>query len=333
MAINLLLSLAAILFSILVIEGGFRIYGILLALGHEQFLAPSHIPGLGPIAKANYRKSHLQTNSMHLRNAEIPFEKPENTIRIAIVGNSMTFGEDVSQNALFTERLEESFNIDPLLKLKVEIINAGQIGFNIDKFQTFTEHFVFPYQPDVIIYQFCWNDIAVQSRLRGRRFPDQVPEKGLQRFLLLHSEIYLNLYRLANRRAFAEKLINYYKNAELVGGFYRDLFKWAEDVRSRNIQFAMVLFPMAVEVQATAKHTDIARAFIAQKNEIVEVIQRAGVEVYDLSSAFREHYFKTHQKLYVDQGHLNERGHQLAAELLQPLLFQYLSARIEIAFQ
>jgi lysophospholipase L1-like esterase len=322
---NLFLTLAAILLSLLIIEGGFRVYGILLALGHEKILAPSHIPDLGHIAKANYRKPHLQTNSMHLRDAEMPLPKPENTIRIAIVGNSVTFGADVPQKALFTELLEEDLKAAAGGEAKVEIINAGQIGFNIDKFQAFSEHFVYPYQPDVIIYQFCWNDIAVASRLKGRRFPDQVPEKGLQRFLLQHSKVYLNLYRLSNRRAFAEKLIDYYKNAELVGEFYRDLFTWAEGVRNRGIHFAMTLFPMALEVEATDKYTDVARAFISQKNEIVDVIERGGIAVYDVSAAFREHYFENRQELYVDQAHLNERGHRLVADLLAPFLNQYLT--------
>ncbi len=317
---NLAVAIAAILMTLLALEAGLRIFSLLTTYHNNRIFTSPPVPGLPKIVKANLHYRGFYTNSMHLRDDEIPLDKPPNTFRIAVVGNSVTAGHEVDQDELFTEILETRLNEIFSGKPRLDVINTGQLGFNINHFQKYCEAVVYRYQPDVILYQFCWNDIADPVRLRGRRFPDQVPEKGLQRFLLLHSKIYLNLYRVFYRGAFGEKLIGYYDNEELVGEFYRDLFSWAESVRARGMGFMMVIIPMALEVQATDKYPDLARKFIAKKNEIADVCLRNGIEVIDLSGPMREDFFRHRQNLYADQGHLNARGHALAARLLRPAL-------------
>jgi len=311
--------------TVLTFEVGLRVFGLLTTYHNNRIFTSAPVPGLPKIVKANLHYRGFYTNSMHLRDDEIPLDKPPNTFRIAVVGNSVTAGHEVDQDELFTEILEARLNEEFAGEPRVDVINTGQLGFNINHFQKYCEGIVYRYQPDVIVYQFCWNDIADPVRLRGKRFPDQVPEKGLQRFLLRHSKIYLNLYRVINRRAFGEKLVGYYDNAELVGEFYRDLFSWADSVRSREMRFLMVIIPMAIEVQATDKYSDLARRFIAKKNEIVDVCQRNGIEVFDLSGPMREDYFHHRRNLYADQGHMNARGHALAARLLLPVLEKVVS--------
>ena len=241
------------------------------------------------------------------------------------MGNSVTIGLDVHQSALFTELIEKSFADYFHSNPKIDIINAGQPGYNINHFLPYSRYFVYPYQPDIILYQFTWNDVNVPSRIRYQRFPDQVPQKGPIRFLLRRSNIFSNLLKLRSVFTFVDRQLGYYKNPEIINGFYQDLFEWAEDARNHDIEFLMAIFPWAIEIQSPEKYPGIADEFNLRKNEIVAKCESAGIKVFDLSKVMREDYLTHKKNLFKDQGHLNVRGHKIAAQFLEEQLQSYIA--------
>ncbi|MBU1652299.1 hypothetical protein KKA00_08770 [bacterium] len=293
-----------------------RLFGIISRTHNDRYFTRCPVEGLPHVTKANLCEPDYHTNSRHLRDREIPLNKPDNSFRLAIVGNSVTIGHEVAQHELFTEILEDSLNARYQQRPSIEVINAGQANYDINHFLPFTEYFVYPYDPDLIVYQFCWNDIAARALLRKARFPEDVGEKSFQRLLLMHSAIYLKLYRLSNTRAFGQKLVNYYKDAALMSEFYRYLWDWERDVQSRQIRFAMMIVPLGIEVEATDRYPDLARQFIHQRGLIIAECERNGIPVINLSEPLRDHYFAHHKTLYLDQGHLNPLGHQVVANAL-----------------
>jgi len=323
---NLTLSICAVVVAFFLVEIGLRVFSLFSIYNDNKLFTASPVSGLPRMTKANLDKGDFFTNSHHLRDTEIPLDKPPHTYRIAVVGNSVTIGHGIPQSLLFTELIEKDFEERFHNQPKIDVINAGQTSFNINHFELFTEEFVYQYQPDLIIYQFNWNDLAVLSRMDGRRFPDQIPERGFRRFMLRHSKICLIFYKLTSPGDFAEKLLGYYNNPIIVGGFYRDLFSWRKNVKSRGIPFATLIVPMAIEIQAMDKYPEIAKQFIRMKNDIVRKIQDAGIELFDVSSQFRENYLEHHEDLFMDQGHLSIKGHALIADLIEDYLAGFVPA-------
>jgi len=69
----------------------------------------------------------IKTNSIGLRSdVEYALDKPENTERILVVGNSFTFGTGVNNSNTWCKLLEDKLNEDG--DVDYEVINAGKPG-------------------------------------------------------------------------------------------------------------------------------------------------------------------------------------------------------------
>ena len=320
--INVALAFVTAVACLILAEIGLRIWGVTKPRPPQEYYEKSPIPELPYIAKANVHEGDFRTNSHHLRDSEIPLAKPPGTLRVAMVGNSMTIGHAVKQDELYTEVMERDLNSRFQGRPKVDVLNAGQQGYSIVHFMPFTREFVYPYQPDIILYQFCWNDIESSSLMRIRNVPDQAPKSGLARFLTRYSHLFGNLMKLRDLRKFAQNLLVMYDDSLALRGFYQDLFAWADSTRERNVPFAVVIFPTVVETIIPEKYPDVTREFIDKKGRIMEACRQHGLLVCDLTDSLRMDYGKNHQILYADFSHFNARGHELAARVIEGWLLR-----------
>lgn len=87
-------------------------------------------------------------NSKGFRGREFADEKPKGRIRIIAVGDSVTFGAEMSYPALLEECLGSSY----------EVINAGVPGYSSFQGLKLLEKYLPAYQPDVLIVMYGWND-------------------------------------------------------------------------------------------------------------------------------------------------------------------------------
>lgn len=322
--INISLAFVSIIIVVILTEVTLKIINTYFTLHGEKCYMPCHIPGLRHIADPNFEKPHFRINSSHLRDSEIPLQKPQRTFRIAVVGNSMTIGHKIPQDSLFTEIIEADFSEYFKDNPHIDIINAGQADYDISCYLPFSQNFVYHYQPDVVCYQFCWNDIAVRPRLEANLPPDQLTRYGHTHSILRKSYLFAQLYKLRRVRPAAERLLSHYENPVIMTSFYEDLFTWAADVRSRGIEFFMVIFPLSLEIQVPESYADITDAIIRRRHELIKTCEENGIVVIDLSGEMRNYYVKNKKSIFMDQGHLNKRGHRLTAELLEKHLICYI---------
>jgi hypothetical protein len=315
--VNAGLVLAAIILTLLAAEIGLRFFDKFFANTPDDCYEAGPLAALPHVTKANFSKRGYHSNSHRLRDSEIPLEKPDATLRLAVVGNSMTIGHAVEQDCLFTEIMERDLNRRFMGTPHVDVLNAGQQGYSIGHFSPFAREFVYPYQPDFVLYQFCWNDIESSTTMRVRRAPDQLPDSGPKRFLARHSRLFGNMMRMRDMRLFARNILVMYEDSLAVEGFFQDLFAWQEDCRLRGMQFAMAIFPNVLEVQVPERYPDVTEEFLSQKDRLIEVCRHHGLRVIDLTNPFRDNYLQAGKDLYADFGHFNNRGHQLAAQVLE----------------
>ncbi|MCB9741263.1 MAG: hypothetical protein H6741_16910 [Alphaproteobacteria bacterium] len=92
---------------------------------------------------------------------EIPFEKPEGTWRVVVVGDSVTFAGGVPREQGYTrvaeQRLQER-------GLDVEIVNLSVYGYDAEQVAATLHYRAWAYHPDLVVYAAYTND-GMPSRL------------------------------------------------------------------------------------------------------------------------------------------------------------------------
>lgn len=109
-------------------------------------------PGLRnmPIAAGKILNSNLKG----IRGTkEYEYAKPADKKRIAVLGDSFTFGEEVSDNETYSYYLQE-------LLPDTEVINFGVHGYAHDQMLLYLENEVLKYNPDIVILGFIDDDMA-----------------------------------------------------------------------------------------------------------------------------------------------------------------------------
>jgi len=102
------------------------------------------------------------TNSFGYRDEHIDVKKPENTKRILVVGDSISFGDSVLDHETYPSVLEDMLNSAAKEKgVNIEVINTAAPGNS-----PFQEYYDLKqgmkFDPDVVVLQFTLNDVIEQ---------------------------------------------------------------------------------------------------------------------------------------------------------------------------
>lgn len=121
----------------------------------------------------------VDTNGLGLRDDDPP--AGTNDTRIAVVGDSMTFGWGINKSSRFTERCERT-----LIERdkQVSTINAGIPGYGMDDYRSISEGLVLDMDPDILVVVFSRGDYHSVSR----DTPDS--DVGLGKYLEAGEKLY-----------------------------------------------------------------------------------------------------------------------------------------------
>lgn len=104
------------------------------------------------------RELEIRINALGLRDNEHSYEKPENTSRILVLGDSFPEALQVRLEDAFSEVLETTLNKQ--VGRRAEVINAGVSGFGTDNALLFFSHEGYKYSPDIVVLTFyVGNDV------------------------------------------------------------------------------------------------------------------------------------------------------------------------------
>lgn len=112
----------------------------------------------------NNEKYLVRINSQGLRDYEYMLDKPAGSIRIAAVGDSVTFGAGLDLEDTYVKQLERLLNHS--LKKKVEVINFGAGGASTINELELIEKKVLLYKPDIILLQMDPNDSQIINQIK-----------------------------------------------------------------------------------------------------------------------------------------------------------------------
>ena len=99
-------------------------------------------------------------NAEGLRDYEYEIPKPSNTIRILVLGDSITYGHSLPQASIFPKQLEELLRTDSD-GIRYEVMNFGVSGSSTGQELVLYREVVAAFQPDIVLgCFFVGNDMA-----------------------------------------------------------------------------------------------------------------------------------------------------------------------------
>jgi hypothetical protein len=123
------------------------------------------------------------TNSLGARGTkEVPYKKNKDKFRILFIGDSFTFGEDVSDRDTYPEILQRK------LGDKYEVINLGVHGYGLGQSYLYLKNEGVKYKPDIVILGLFMPDIV---RDKARVFGYFKPKFDVENHRVIISDNYI----------------------------------------------------------------------------------------------------------------------------------------------
>jgi len=119
----------------------------------------SSVPGLSAEMKPGFRGLYkgvqVQINSQGFRGPEFP-PREEGVPRIALVGDSMTFGSSIDWPDTLGVKLEQAL---ARRGQRAQVLNLAVVGYCALNIAAVVEQRAFAFEPDVVVYVFYANDV------------------------------------------------------------------------------------------------------------------------------------------------------------------------------
>ncbi|MCU7905769.1 MAG: SGNH/GDSL hydrolase family protein [Candidatus Thiodiazotropha sp. (ex Epidulcina cf. delphinae)] len=165
---NILLLVVVMALTVVITEALLMVLGIShpRLVQRDDNVGTAYRPGIAFIQK-DEGEAHIKINPEGFRDKEREIQKPLNTIRIAVVGDSYTDAFSVPVEMRYTEILENEINnnCNALGGRKVEVLNFGMSGYGTAQELQVLRHKVWKYSPDLVILGFLpYNDVRNNSR-------------------------------------------------------------------------------------------------------------------------------------------------------------------------
>jgi len=272
-----------------------------------------------------------KTNRMGWRDYEYTYEKPDDTFRIVMIGDSVLNGHGVHTEEIYAKHLERELN-DTAGSTKYEVIMLSIGALNTIQEAHLLRQEGIKYDPDLVVVGYVLNDPSPGTSLRksierekNLSYYQKVRRSLKQSAFLLHT--YLTLERVAwdlgvqlGGTGLGTRLIkqNYFV------GLHEDEKSWqrvvegftqiSETARSKGIPVIVAIFPILYHLDSypwTEVHT-----------KVTDEAKSHGMFVLDLLPVYQTHAESTVRKGGGDYIHPNATGHEVAGEAILSFLLE-----------
>ena len=236
----------------------------------------------------------LKTNRWGFRDVDYEsMEKPENTLRVAFAGDSITLGMKVAAQETFVRQFEAEAN-SLNSRRRIQTLNFGIDGYHAIQINELIRTKVLAFSPDIVVYTMCLNDFDVnQSSGRKIRY-----FKKPESWFLYRMD---RLYRKLSRAEF--HLYNFQKNKTVV---LPSLLDVRDMLEKAGVDFQIIVLPIF-----TGRSFD-QYPIRQMHEEIGDFFVENGIRYLDLLEPFSR---QRHAPEYFsfDTWHLNAEGHGFIA--------------------
>jgi len=265
-------------------------------------LIPNHYQFFeGFTAKLN--RSVIKINSDGFRDREYSIEKPNNTIRIIVLGDSVTFGWGINVSDTYPKVLEKMLNNDLNTTINFEVLNFGVPGFNTLEEIHLLEKKGLKYNPDVVIIGYVAGDAENNTKLKTK-------------------EVFIEADKLFKERFYNQNHLsrieeNFYKN-ELTARLIRD-----DLIKNFNQNLESYVLKPLEHLKTLSQEKKIKKIIIVfltdtyqiEKDRIVELANKYNFCVIDAYERLKKYPYDS---LILDKKdpHYNSFANQIIAEFI-----------------
>lgn len=239
----------------------------------------------------------FKTNKYGMRDYEYSLTKPFGVIRIAILGDSVSFGKDLMMHQVFDTILEKQLNDNS--KVKYEVLNFSVVGYNAYQEEIVLKEKIFKFNPDIVIVASCLDDETYTdglSELTRQMSPYSIGSR-------MHSKLIsylLNGYekKFFKRLSNTDKIKNLCKQLSFLG-------------REEQFESLVLIFPY---------YFDDINSYPERRQHIRrrKMMEKEGVKTIDLMESWKDMIPEERKLLYHpdDRSHLSAVGMQKIADML-----------------
>jgi len=338
---NIALALLSLVFALTLCEGLLRIFGAGVLPRPDLYLDD---PDVGKRMRPGWSGDEFEApvaiNSKGLRNPDIPYEKPANTYRILALGDSWTFGFRMNEPDAYPRQLERILQADAAKrgdKRKIEVINAGVVGYSTDQEAAYLAVEGWKYQPDLVLLNYYpVNDTHNKLAKYKKRAAIEALHPWLLSLYELPKHLYLRQFIKGARRTLKQKIGALRMKAaakvgvEDKGGRALVEDDWTGDYRAgaRGWEAVRTAFKDVAD-QAKAKDVPVLLVLLPDTQDLVRyheryhpkiepmlagAAQEAGLPMFDLEPTFQPWQGKEDEVCYRRQRHPNAFGYGVIAK-------------------
>jgi hypothetical protein len=215
----------ALALAVVIAEVGLRVIGF----SSPNLITPDRYRGfaLRPNAEGWFRRegeAYVQINSDGQRDRERAKEKPANTFRVAVLGDSMIEALQVPLEQTASAVMETS--LQPCLALggrKVEVLNFGTSSYGTAQELLTLRHKVWNYSPDLVLLAFTpTNDVKDNSRQLAHD-SDLRAYFVYQNGQLVLDDSFLQAPRFQRQQSLAGRTVTWFKDHSRIAQIINDL--------------------------------------------------------------------------------------------------------------
>lgn len=285
-----------------------------------------------PILGFRYNPARPEVNSLGIRNEEIPLEKPQDRKRLLVIGDSVSIMCD------WTYDPEKGWV--PFLRNKLagraEVINGAVSGFTVYQERLMLEHYLLPYEPDIVILQYTLNDnerflhrfdndlgLLITEEARRAYLPQEGDPLGwLPDWSYLAVRLRLLILQYRTQTKWPWNKHPGFKAAwqdESWDFFEEQLLAIKEMVEGVGGRMMVLIVPFPPQLRKDLLEED--RSYVLKpQTKMAEVCSKHAVPLLDVFEPILE---AGGEKLYYDKVHLTSEGHQIVAALVAEKLLAH----------
>lgn len=322
-----------ILIAALILEVTLRIFSIQpqYNIVHKNMFRLVDDPELGYELIPNAPDKRDTISSAGLRDREFDQQKPPDVFRIAVIGDSVTFGLHSPQNDSYPKSLESMLNAcKPPDSPKFEVMNFGVPGYSAVQIARQLKTRVLAFQPDLVIYGYVLNDpqpASIEQQLLDA-FNDAARYGQYDSILrpvneLLHNSRLFRILRFSivgipehiNKRISDPGYVAVAqgKHAEFIrslhqGSLWKDVQDSMRSIGGHDVPILLALFPTRKCV-SNKQYQALAEV----RSLILSEASKHDMQTLDLLQPYLQTFDNGSGRLFFDLLHPNQTGNRVAA--------------------
>jgi GDSL-like Lipase/Acylhydrolase family len=262
-----------------------------------------------------------RVNSLGFREREVPRDKPKDTYRIAVIGDSLTMGGGVLDGERFSDLLEARLNARRRSDLTYQVLNFGRVGWDTDHELEGLRTLVLKASPDFVLLQWYVNDFE-NGDYGDRPHPALLtPWDSVNTLLRARSALYSTLQaqwvtvqeKLGWVDTYADYLYWRFGDPDGPGSTHAitGIREFIEECQDHGIPMSIVLFPHVDADLSAGRYR-----FSYLHDRVLDACRREGATCVDLRSTFAA--YPAYRTLWVSRldPHPSALAHRLAADRL-----------------